>query len=52
MNRTSCMGLALLVLGVLALFSGVKFLLVFRWFVILPLLMILVGLVLLRLQRR
>lgn len=52
MNRTSCLGLALLVLGVLALFSGVKFLLLFRWFVILPLIMILLGLVILRLPRR
>ena len=52
MNRASCLGLALLVLGVLALFSGLKFLLLFRWFVILPLFMILLGLVILRLQAR
>ncbi len=52
MNRTSCLGLALLVLGVLALFSGLRFVLLFRWFVILPIVLILVGLVILRLQRR
>ena len=52
MNRTSCLGLALLVLGVLALFSGLRFVLLFKWFVMLPLIMILVGLVLLRIQRR
>ena len=46
------MGLALLVLGVLALFSGLRFLWALRGFVLVPLILILVGLVLLRLQAR
>jgi hypothetical protein len=52
LNRTSCLGLALLVLGVLALFSGARFLWALRGFVLLPIILILVGLVILRLQRR
>jgi hypothetical protein len=46
------MGLALLVLGVLALFGGLRFLWALRGFVLVPLILIIVGLVLLRIQRR
>lgn len=50
MNRTSCLGLALLVLGVLSLFWGARFMWALRSFVLFPLLLIIVGLILLRLQ--
>jgi len=52
LNRTSCLGLALLVLGVGSLFGGLRFLWALRGFVLLPFILILVGLVLLRIQRR